>query len=160
MNKEEKGMEGHDRLSGILTLLTALLLCTTSLAGVLSLNFTHSYPIVNMYGHSVEMYGYGIYAYDTYFFAPVFIGSDICILCVVIPMFIRSYGSYRRGKCGMGGLSRYEDGGSSAAEKTGAGDAPSGNSAEAVYRRGDHDDSSDLVPDGFRCTGASSCAAE
>lgn len=115
MNKTENGAEGHDRLSGILALLTALLLCTTSLAGVLSLNFTHSYPIVNMYGHSVEMYGYGIYAYDTYFFAPVFIGSDICILCVVIPMFIRSYGSYRR-EMRYGGLPRYEGGGSSAAE--------------------------------------------
>lgn len=74
-----------------LTLTTIVLLIVTSMAGILSIDFTKSYEIVNQYGHIVEMYGYGIYAYDTYFQAPISIGTDICGLLVGVPMFIHSY---------------------------------------------------------------------
>ena len=63
-----------------LTLTTIVLLVVTSMAGILSIDFTKSYEIVNQYGHIVEMYWYGLYAYDTYFQAPISIGTDICVL--------------------------------------------------------------------------------
>ncbi len=74
-----------------LTLITIALMIMTSMSGILSIDFTRSYEIVNQYGHVVEMYGYGIYAFDTYFQAPISIGTDICILFVGIPMFIYAY---------------------------------------------------------------------
>lgn len=63
----------------------------TSVAGLLSINFSSSYDFVNQYGHTVKMYGYGIYAHDTYFQAPISIGSDLCILFVLVPMFLFTY---------------------------------------------------------------------
>lgn len=71
--------------------ITIVLLLITSVAGVFSLNFTSSYEFVNQYGHIVPMYGYGIYAHDTYFQAPISIGTDFCILFVEIPIFIYAY---------------------------------------------------------------------
>lgn len=79
-----------------LTLVIIILLIFISAAGVLSLNFSSSYDFVNQYGHTVEMYGYGLYAHDSYFQAPISIGTDFCILIVVVPMFIYSYVQYIR----------------------------------------------------------------
>lgn len=74
-----------------LSLVTICLLIITSMAGILSMNFEHSYKFVNQYGHTVLMYGYGTYANDTYFQAPISIGSDIAILFILVPMFIYTY---------------------------------------------------------------------
>ena len=82
--------------SNILEKLTFLLLCITSLAGILSMDFTHKYEFINQYGHVVEMYGYGIYAHDTYFNAPISIGTDFNVLLVIIPMFLYIYWQYQR----------------------------------------------------------------
>ena len=71
-----------------LAIITILLMCVTSLAGILSMDFTHKYEFINQYGHAVEMYGYGIYAHDTYFSAPISIGTDYCVLFVIVPMFL------------------------------------------------------------------------
>lgn len=81
-----------------LAIITMVLLAITAIAGVLSINFTKSYEFVNQYGHTVEIYGHGIYAFDTYFQAPITIGSDICILVVGIPMFIMAYLNYTKKK--------------------------------------------------------------
>jgi len=75
----------------MISIVTILLLIWASLAGVLSIDFSHSYDAVNQYGETVRMYGYGIYAHDTYFKAPISIGTDISILIVVIPLFVWSY---------------------------------------------------------------------
>lgn len=75
---------------------TIILLAVCAIAGVLSLNFEHSYEVVNQYGQTVEMYGYGVYAHDTYFQAPISIGSDICILVVFVPLFIYTYMKFRK----------------------------------------------------------------
>ncbi len=77
-----------------LAVATIILLIITGIAGVLSLNFSSSYDFINQYGHTVEMYGYGIYAFDTYFQAPISIGTDICILLVGVPMFVYMYVKY------------------------------------------------------------------
>lgn len=77
-----------------LAILTILFLFIASIAGILSLNFNCAYEFINQYGHKVEIYGYGIYAFDSYFQAPISIGTDITILLVVIPMFLVSYLQY------------------------------------------------------------------
>ena len=77
-----------------IAIVTIILLFITSIAGILSLNFNCAYDFVNQYGHTVQMYGYGLYAFDSYFQAPISIGTDICILLVVIPMFFTAYLNY------------------------------------------------------------------
>lgn len=77
-----------------LAIITIALLVVTSVAGIFSINFNESYDFINQYGHTVQMYGYGIYAFDTYFQAPISIGTDICILFVGVPMFIYAYVNY------------------------------------------------------------------
>lgn len=76
---------------GILSIPTILLLCLTSIAGILSMDFTKSYEVINQYGDTVMLYGSGIYQHDTYFKAPISIGTDFCILFVLVPLFIYSY---------------------------------------------------------------------
>lgn len=77
--------------------ITMVLMLITTVAGILSLNFNYSYEFTNQYGHTVTIYGYGIYAFDTYFQAPVSIGTDYCILFILIPMFLYTYIIYRKG---------------------------------------------------------------
>lgn len=79
-----------------LAVVTIILMIITSVVGILSLNFSHSFDFVNQYGHTVQMYGYGIYSFDTYFQAPISIGTDICILCLVVPLFLYTYINYIR----------------------------------------------------------------
>lgn len=79
-----------------LAIVTIVLLVITSVAGILSLNFNHSYEFINQYGHSVQIYGYGIYAFDTYFQAPISIGTDIGILLILVPLYIYTYIRYLR----------------------------------------------------------------
>ncbi|MDF2485413.1 MAG: hypothetical protein K0R46_1581 [Herbinix sp.] len=69
-----------------LSLIVIVLLVIISLAGILSLDFTKSYEITNQYGNTVKMYGAGIYAHDSYMKAPVLIGTDFCILLVLVPL--------------------------------------------------------------------------
>ena len=84
--------------SDYLAIVTILLLCVISMAGILSMDFTHKYEFVNQYGHIVEMYGYGIYEHDTFFSAPISIGTDFNILFVTVPMFIYIFWQYRKTK--------------------------------------------------------------
>lgn len=79
-----------------LAIITILLMCVTSLTGILSMDFTHKYEFINQYGHAVEMYGYGIYAHDTYFSAPISIGTDYCVLFIIVPMFLYIFWQYRK----------------------------------------------------------------
>jgi len=71
-----------------LAVIAIVLLIISSLTDDLSINFTKSYDTLNQYGQNIRMYGYGIYSNDSYFKAPILIGSDICILFVLVPMFI------------------------------------------------------------------------
>ena len=79
-----------------LEITTIVLLIIISLAGVLSIDFSHAYEITNQYGHIVEVYGYGIYAHDSFFQATISVGTDICILFVFVPMFIKVCIDYYR----------------------------------------------------------------
>ncbi len=82
----------------ILPLIIIILLLITSIFGILSFNSSNGYEVTNQYGQVVKMYGSGIYAHDTYFKAPISIGTDFCILFVLIPLFAYFYWKNEREK--------------------------------------------------------------
>lgn len=84
------------RRKDYLAVATIILLGIASIAGILSIDFSHGFYYTNQYGHQVELYGYGIYARDTYFKAPISIGTDICILFLLVPTFLYTYLRYRK----------------------------------------------------------------
>ncbi len=84
------------KLKDYLAVVTILLILITTVSGMLSINFSHAYDFINQYGHTVSIYGYGIYAFDSYFKAPISIGTDICVLLVLLPMFIYTYFKCRK----------------------------------------------------------------
>ena len=67
-----------------------LLLIIVSLCGVLSLDFSNAWSYINQYGDEVKLFGSGIYKDDSYFKAPIFIGSDLCVLFFLVPLFVIS----------------------------------------------------------------------
>lgn len=75
----------------ILPIITIVLLCIVSVMGVFSIDFTKSYEITNHYGDIVKMYGNGIYANDSYFKAAIFLGTDLCVIFIIVPIFIYTY---------------------------------------------------------------------
>jgi uncharacterized membrane protein len=44
--------------------------------------------VANQYGQNVKMFGSGIYANDSYFRAPIFVGSDLTMLILVLPLLV------------------------------------------------------------------------
>jgi hypothetical protein len=82
---EEKKMKKR-----IPEIMIILLLITVSLCGVLSLDFSNAYSYINQYGDEVKLFGSGIYKDDSYFKAPIFIGSDLCVLFFLVPLFLIS----------------------------------------------------------------------
>ena len=68
-----------------------LLLITVSLCGVLSLDFSNAYSYINQYGDDVKLFGSGIYKADSYFKAPIFIGTDLSVLFFLVPLFVISF---------------------------------------------------------------------
>lgn len=75
----------------ILDVLIILLLLIITIIGLCSFNTAYSYEFVNQYGDNVQMWGAGIYAHDSYFKAPIFIGSDATILLFVVPFTIITF---------------------------------------------------------------------
>jgi hypothetical protein len=47
-----------------------------------------AFYVNNIYGESVQMYGNGLYAYDTYFKAPIQRGTDLVTLFIALPLLI------------------------------------------------------------------------
>lgn len=60
------------------------------------MKFDYAHDFINQYGHTVKIFRYGIYANYSYFKAPIFIGTDFCILCVLVPLFFYTYLQYRK----------------------------------------------------------------
>lgn len=90
-----------DYFAGMVIILSLI----ASIAGILSINFSNSYEFINLYGDKVAIYGSGIYQFDSYFKAPIFIGTDIATLFVTLPTFIYSYIKYRNGNDKLSKLS-------------------------------------------------------
>lgn len=80
----------------LLNLLIILLLLIVTVSGLCSYNTSHTYEFVNQYGESIKMWGAGIYAHDSYFKAPIFIGTDLTILVYVVPLLIVTFWKTRR----------------------------------------------------------------
>lgn len=74
-----------------LNILSLLLTLVITICGICSFNPAHTYNAINQYGETIKMWGAGIYAHDSYFKAPIFIGSDFTILIFVIPMAIFTF---------------------------------------------------------------------
>jgi hypothetical protein len=73
-----------------LSFAAAVLLTIITLSGAFSLDTSKAFDTVNQYGETIRMWGSGIYARDSYFKATIFIGSDLCILLVGIPLILFS----------------------------------------------------------------------
>ena len=76
------------KVKRIIEYLVVIVLIVVSIAGVLSWNTGNSFYTVNQYGEEILMWGSGVYARDSYMKAPIFIGTDICVLVVLVPMLI------------------------------------------------------------------------
>lgn len=72
----------------ILSAVVIILLFITILYGIFSYNTSKTFEAFNQYGESIKMWGSGIYARDSYFKAPIFIGTDITVLIIGIPLMI------------------------------------------------------------------------
>lgn len=64
------------------------LLAVVSICGILSLDFSKSSSYINQYGDMVLIFGSGIYKADSYFKAPIFIGTDLAVLFFLVPLFV------------------------------------------------------------------------
>lgn len=81
-------MKIKSKVLNFLNIIVLCLLLIVTICGVTSFSTEHKYEAVNQYGETINIFGSGIYAHDSYFKAPIFIGSDLTILLIVIPMFI------------------------------------------------------------------------
>lgn len=91
MERNEKTMKDGKPIYKTLNILILLLTLFVTFCGVCSFNTVYSYNAVNQYGETIKMWGAGIYAHDSYFKAPIFIGSDVTILVFVIPMAMLTF---------------------------------------------------------------------
>ena len=74
-----------------IVLLLLLPTLVVTICGICSFNTAHTYNAIKQYEETIKMWGAGIYAYDSYFKASIFIGSDFTILIFVIPMAARTF---------------------------------------------------------------------
>lgn len=72
----------------ILIIVIIFLLIIIASAGLLSFRTDSSYFVKNQYGDDVRIFGTGIYSHDSYFRAPIFIGSDATILFLTVPLLV------------------------------------------------------------------------
>lgn len=77
-------------VTDILTICIIILLSLITIIGISSFSTDKSYFIINQYEDNIKIFGNGIYAHDSYFKAPIFIGSDFTMLFLVVPMMIIS----------------------------------------------------------------------
>ena len=84
-------MKENKKIFELMNVLTILLVAVVTVTGVLSFSTSHSYEVTNQYGDSVKMWGYGIYKNDSFFKAPLYVGTDLTILLLVVPLSIWSF---------------------------------------------------------------------
>lgn len=81
-------MQKRMRTTDLLAIVVLIVLVGITLTGVLSFDATKSYEVVNQYGDTVRIFGSGIYRHDSYFKAPINIGSDCTMLLLAVPLLI------------------------------------------------------------------------
>ncbi|SEP56254.1 hypothetical protein SAMN02910369_00180 [Lachnospiraceae bacterium NE2001] len=80
----------------VLNIVTILLVLVVTITGILSFDPGQSYYAMNQYGESVRIWGSGIYSHDSFFKAPIHIGTDITVLFVVVPLTLYSFTKLRK----------------------------------------------------------------
>jgi len=80
----------HRKISAIhvLSIFSAVLVCVTTVCGLMAWDTALGFDAVNQYGDTIRMWGSGVYARDSYFRVPIFIGSDLTVLLTAVPMLI------------------------------------------------------------------------
>lgn len=85
-------MKSRKGLSAWIVVLLVIITAT----GIFSEGVPFEKVVTNAYGDEIVLYGQGIYAYESVFKAPIFIGTDIVILFVIVPAFIFFQWVYKR----------------------------------------------------------------
>ena len=80
----------------VLNIVTILLVMVVTIAGILSFDPGQSYYAMNQYGESIRIWGSGIYSHDSFFKAPIHIGTDFTVLFVVVPLALYSFTKFRK----------------------------------------------------------------
>ena len=80
----------------VLNIVTILLVLVVTIAGILSFDPGQSYYAMNQYGESIRIWGSGIYSHDSFFKAPIHIGTDFTVLFVVVPLTLYSFTKFRK----------------------------------------------------------------
>ena len=80
----------------VLNIVTILLVMVVTITGILSFDPGQSYYAMNQYGESIRIWGSGIYSHDSFFKAPIHIGTDITVLFVVVPLTLYSFTKFRK----------------------------------------------------------------
>jgi hypothetical protein len=73
------------------------------LSGLLWSGGAGAFTFTSVRGHAVEIYGYGLYQYDSTFYAAGYRGSDLVTVAIAVPLLIAGLLLYRRGSL-RGGL--------------------------------------------------------
>ncbi len=89
-------MNKKNRALIILNIVTILLVLVVTITGIFSFDPGQSYYAMNQYGESIRIWGSGIYSHDSFFKAPIHIGTDITILFVVVPLTLYSFTKFRK----------------------------------------------------------------
>ncbi len=87
----------HAKAIQVLSLLAGLSAMVQSAAGLFWQSPGESFPFTTLRSGTVQMAGQGIYAYDTYFKAPIFRGTDAVTLFVCLPLLVIALILCRRG---------------------------------------------------------------
>ena len=80
----------------VLNIVTILLVMVVTITGILSFDPGQSYYAMNQYGESIRIWGSGIYSHDSFFKAPIHIGTDVAVLFVVVPLTLYSFTKFRK----------------------------------------------------------------
>lgn len=75
----------------VLNVVIILLSAIVTICGICSFHTEFSYNTVNQYGQSIKMWGAGVYSHDSFFKAPIFIGSDFTILIFILPFAVLTF---------------------------------------------------------------------
>jgi len=92
--------------SNALMILSGLVLVAAVVAAAVGLFWTEGpgpFSFTTLHGQTVQMYGRGLYRFDTAFKAPILRGSDAVLLCLGAPLLVVALWLYRRGSL-RGGL--------------------------------------------------------
>ena len=66
-------------------------------AGLFSTGGPGPFTVTSIHGKEVQLYGQGIYQFDTYFRAPIARGTDAITLFIGIPLLLLAFLQYRKG---------------------------------------------------------------